>query len=264
MNFLSLRKDNLDELVFANRNKLYGAYALRRNYESHLVRGTFATIAFFLLIFAASYLRPAPETPAYDPFDQVIAPTKLSDLVLVIEPQVAPKPPVTRLEHSRTDNGRYEITHRPVPDELPQQRPTPQPAEGGTPGEGTAVAPTGNPAATPSTIPAEGTAAPTFETFVEIMPEYPGGVESMMRFLQSHMQYPSQAYQAGVEGKVLLSFIVEKDGTISHIQVERRLGFGCDEEAMRVVALMPKWVPGRQNGKNVCVKFSLPVRFALQ
>lgn len=98
---------------------------------------------------------------------------------------------------------------------------------------------------------------------VEQMPEYPGGTDAMMRFLAQNIKYPVDAQQRGVQGMVVLSFIITKSGEINTVKVERSVDPALDKEAIRVVSLMPNWIPGKQSGKNVNVKFTLPVRFAL-
>jgi TonB family protein len=101
-------------------------------------------------------------------------------------------------------------------------------------------------------------------TFVEQMPQFAGGEGAMLQFLGSNIQYPSDAKAKGVEGLVVLGFVVETDGTISELQTIKSLGHGTDEEAMRVVKLTSgKWTPGRQNGKVLRVRYTLPIRFAL-
>ncbi len=100
-------------------------------------------------------------------------------------------------------------------------------------------------------------------TVVEELPEFPGGTSAMMDFLQTNLRYPEAAKDAGIQGTVFVSFVVESDGSISNIKVLRGIGGGCDEEAVRVVGMMPKWEPGRQRGEAVRVQFNMPVRFVL-
>ena len=101
-------------------------------------------------------------------------------------------------------------------------------------------------------------------SIVEEMPEYPGGMDKLVEYLSQNIKYPQQAIEKGIEGKVFVSFIVEKDGSVSNVQVQRSLGGGCDEEAVRVVKAMPKWKPGKQDGKPVRVRYNLPINFRLQ
>ncbi len=108
--------------------------------------------------------------------------------------------------------------------------------------------------------------APSKEIFtiVEVQPEFVGGVDSLMSFLKSNIEYPAPALKSNIQGTVYISFVVEPDGSISTVKCLRGIGGGCDEEAMRVVKMMPKWKPGLQRGEPVRVYFNLPVRFIIQ
>ncbi|MBR1550076.1 MAG: energy transducer TonB [Bacteroidales bacterium] len=98
-------------------------------------------------------------------------------------------------------------------------------------------------------------------TVVEQAPEYPGGMEALYQFIASNIKYPGSP-ETSVNGKVVVSFVIEKDGSISNAKVVRELAPGFGDEALRVVKLMPKWKPGRQNGEPVRVQFNLPVNFS--
>jgi len=100
-------------------------------------------------------------------------------------------------------------------------------------------------------------------TIVEQMPEFPGGNEKMVEFISLNTQYPQEAKEKGVQGRVLVNFVVDTDGSITDVKVMRGIGSGCDEEAVRVVKSMPKWQPGRQRGEAVKVAFTLPFTFKL-
>ncbi len=106
------------------------------------------------------------------------------------------------------------------------------------------------------------TDAPIF-TVVEVMPQYPGGDEARIKFLIDNMHYPAEAMKNGIQGTVYITFVVETDGSVSNVKVLRGVGSGLEEEAMRVVNLMPKWTPGTQSGKAVRVQFNMPIRFSL-
>lgn len=99
---------------------------------------------------------------------------------------------------------------------------------------------------------------------VEQMPQFPGGDSELMKFIGSNLKYPTIAAENGIEGRVVIRFVVGKDGNVSDVQVVRSLDPSCDKEAVRVVKTMPKWVPGKQNGRNVPVYYTLPVLFKLQ
>lgn len=101
-------------------------------------------------------------------------------------------------------------------------------------------------------------------TYCEQMPEFVGGTEKMYEYLVNTIRYPKMAQDSMVEGLVVLTFVVQKNGSITDVkQVSSPLGFGLDEEAQRVVQIMPKWSPGRQKGKRIAVMFTLPIRFKL-
>lgn len=105
-------------------------------------------------------------------------------------------------------------------------------------------------------------ATPIF-TVVEEQPEYPGGNAEMFKFLAQKIKYPAAASKANVQGKVFVSFVVTTDGDIADVQILKGIGFGCDAEAARVVSKFPKWTPGKQNGKAVNVRYTVPINFQL-
>jgi TonB family protein len=99
---------------------------------------------------------------------------------------------------------------------------------------------------------------------VEQMPEFPGGMGEAMKFLAKNMKYPISAQQAKIEGRVIVQFVVGKDGSVSDVKVMRGVSPELDAEAIRVVSMMPKWIPGKQRGKAVAVKYTMPIMFRLQ
>ena len=101
-------------------------------------------------------------------------------------------------------------------------------------------------------------------TSVEQMPQFPGGDEALMKFLSSHINYPPMAAENNVQGKVILQFVVGKDGRVGEVKIARSVDKDLDKEAMRVVKSLPKFIPGRQNGQAVPVWYTLPVSFKLQ
>lgn len=98
---------------------------------------------------------------------------------------------------------------------------------------------------------------------VEVMPQYPGGQIAMLKYFMENIKYPEQAMKKGIQGRVAVSFIVEKDGSISDVKPVLSVHPLLNKEAVRVVKSMPKWTPGKQNGKPVRVRFNLPVMFKL-
>ena len=105
---------------------------------------------------------------------------------------------------------------------------------------------------------------PEIFKWVQSPPEFPGGLVAMMKYLRDNIKYPNYAREVGIQGTVYINFVVEIDGSITAVNVLRPIGGGCEEEAMRVVENMPKWIPGKQRDIPVRVSFNLPVKFTLQ
>lgn len=99
---------------------------------------------------------------------------------------------------------------------------------------------------------------------VEQMPSFPGGPSALMEWLSNNVKYPVVAQENGVQGRVIVSFVVERDGSITDVKVVRGVDPSLDKEASRVVRAMPRWIPGKQNGSAVRVKYNVPVAFRLQ
>lgn len=96
---------------------------------------------------------------------------------------------------------------------------------------------------------------------VEQMPQYPGGQAAMMKFLADSLQYPTFEAENGVQGRVIARFIVDEKGDVKEPTVIRSLSPNCDKESLRVIGLMPRWIPGKQNNKNVAVYYTIPILF---
>ena len=99
---------------------------------------------------------------------------------------------------------------------------------------------------------------------VEQMPSFPGGPSALMAYLSSHVKYPAVAEENGIQGRVTVQFVVEKDGSVTDVKTMKSVDPSLDREAERVVKSMPKWIPGKQNGSAVRVKYFVPVVFRLQ
>lgn len=103
----------------------------------------------------------------------------------------------------------------------------------------------------------------TIFTVVEESAMFPGGQEELMKYISENLRYPQQAREEGTQGLVYVTFVVEKDGSLTDIRILRDLGNGCGEEAVRIVKTMPKWIPAKQRGKEVRMQYNLPVKFTL-
>lgn len=108
------------------------------------------------------------------------------------------------------------------------------------------------------------TAEKTYEMFdIQKAPAFPGGEAEMLKFLSANIKYPALARENAIQGSVVISFVVQADGTVGDAKIVKDIGAGCGKEALRVVSLMPRWKPGEANGEPVRVRYTLPVRFKL-
>ena len=104
----------------------------------------------------------------------------------------------------------------------------------------------------------------TWDCIPETMPQFPGGQEVLMKYLAANIKYPASAVKAKKQGRVIVTFIVQKDGSVTHAKIAKSIDPELDAEALRIVKGMPKWTPGTQNGKPVSVRYTIPVKFSLQ
>lgn len=100
-------------------------------------------------------------------------------------------------------------------------------------------------------------------TVVEQMPEYPGGMDAMIKLIQKELSYPAEARKKGIQGTTYVEMVIEKDGSMSRINAVKGFDDACDKEALRVIKLFPKWIPGKQSGEAVAVKYVLPIKFKI-
>lgn len=269
-----LRPSTLDEIIFEGRNKAYGAFDLRQSYPVHVRRAIGgAMLLFLLLAFAPIVVRMfAPPAPAYKaPLEPVIDLTPGPVFKSIEEP----KPVVPPAAGSRVPTAA--LPTRIVADDQarPQEKPAVEPIDAlpgpvttigpgevpldglGVPGEGSANKPLD------LTTPAASTDKPEVFLTAERMPKFVGGDAAMIDFLRRNMRYPAMALREQVEGKVFVAFTVSASGEIVDVQVIKGLGFGTDEEALRVVRKMPAWEPGAQNNHPVAVRYTLPITFRI-
>lgn len=259
----------LDEIVFEHRNKDYGAFELRTTYSKTVNRAMWIGITLFSGIFFTSYIFAHQKEDVEQKTIVVLNPdnyTQFEEPPIEKIPEPEPAKPVEQVRTIR--HVVPEVVENTIIEEAP---PTPEEMEGSiisnvtTPGDKVeGIAETPPPVAPPvETKIAEVVEDNTPFLTVEVNPSFVGGLSEMYKFLSKILKYPSAAQRNNIEGRVYLNFIVERDGSITDINVLKSVGFGCDEEAVRAVKLMPKWTPGKQNGRNVRVKYTIPVSFKL-
>ncbi|GAB4042298.1 energy transducer TonB [Spirosoma jeollabukense] len=268
-------KATLDDIVFADRNKAYGAYDLRKTYPRTVTRALIiGGILFTLGVLTPNIitaLTPEKEEQAMVEVDLMKLPPP------PIDPNEPPPPPPPPVEMPKVNTVKFLPPEVKPDEEVPEETPPPaveelkeavaaeKTQEGDPNAEEVIAAPEASAAPTKVEVAVE--AAPKEEeifTVVEQQPEFTGGMAALGQYLQKNLRYPAAAQRANVSGRVFVSFVVNTDGSIQDVQVLKGLGFGTDEEAQRVVKGMPKWRPGKQSGRPVRVKYNLPINFTLE
>lgn len=266
---------NLLDIIFENRNKGYGAYALRTTYPRRLTKSlaitAFIVITLSLIILLSLFHKHKLITPP-----PPINPVELSDVKIKEQdppPVLPPNPPASpklaaQIKYTQIDIVKDQLAR---PQEQPpnldqiQQKAIGLQTRPGVP-EGDAAALIGN-AINGVT---ENTKTDKPFITVEQMPHFPGTTtdeesnRQALAFVSKHINYPAVAREQGIQGTVVVQFIIGADGKLTDIHVLGKApGGGLAEEAVRTVKQMPPWIPGRQNGRNVAVQFVLPIRFTL-
>jgi periplasmic protein TonB len=258
----------LDDVIFESRNKAYGAYALRQSYGKRMKQGMFFGLSFFALLVSSPLIanRMKAKTELMD--NRVIEMAAIKPDVPKTPIAPPPPPPPVKQQMATT---RFEP---PVVTEEAETEPPMPRVDDITTNVSTQTQKGDNseafvnvveaPAAPPIDVPVKTVVEEpkTFE-YVEQMPEYPDGMKAMFRFLSEHVKYPAVARENGIEETIYIGFVVGNDGTIRNVNVKRGKNSSLNEEAVRVVSMMPKWKAGRQNGKAVNVAYTLPIKFHL-
>jgi len=251
----------MDDIVFENRNRMYGAYILRKMYNKEVVRALIISIAIMVAGLAyplASSYRANNTGRSIGIIDETIFMPKAPDKAEI--PDTPPPPPPSTDTEKKIMFIAPTVTNDDVPDDIISLNQddlnmisTNEPVNA-----------TEEPVVVKKDDIIEVIDISDPVIFAEEMPSFPGGDGERLRFLSDNIQYPQLASENGIQGTVYVQFIVNSTGEITDAKILRGIGGGCDEEALRVVNAMPRWHPGKQNGKNVRVLFSLSVSFRLQ
>jgi protein TonB len=257
------------DVVFDQKNKSYGAYALRRQSASNTVKALFIAGTLFILLFLSpkilSLIRG--NTTTDDVYEQK------TPVTVQLPPAVNPKtlpPPSIEPPQAKKNVLRFPppiVVDREVDTDPPQIKelvnadPGQKTIAGDPDGQLVITAATGK--GPEQTAVVEDDKVYDIYVPLEVQPMFPGGMNKFYTYLSKAIRYPEMAQENGIQGKVFMSFIVEKNGTLTDIKVERKLGSGTDEEAIRVLKASPHWMPGIQNGRPVRVKYNIPISFSL-
>lgn len=277
---IDLTTNRWTDLIFAGRNQAYGAYRLRRSTPKRNLMSILSIAALAAIIIAVFWIKRAYDSyaAAHVKVEQV---NELSALqkqekkakVERKEPIIQKKQEVVKEVKSsikfvapviKKDNEVKPEEQMKTQDELNETKT----AIGALTVEGNSDK--GEVLKVAQRVADEPVEAPKKEVenkvfdIVENMPEFPGGMGALNKFLRENVRYPVVAQENGVQGRVTIQFVVEKDGSVSDVKVAKSVDPSLDKEALRVVKSMPKWIPGKQNGAAVRVKYMVPVTFRLQ
>jgi protein TonB len=270
MNILGNNSSKLNEVIFENRNKNYGAYAIRQSYNDSLMKSLICLSSIIVLVFGSAFAynkatkAPAEEKltifddPALDPIEYSTK-VDLTPITKPVENTAAAATAPAGAIATVISNDAPEPT-------TPTNLSTPISGVGTETGTGistdgpeTSSVTTISVAATPAVISTEAVVV------ADEMPEFEGGTAGLMRYVRQNISYPSVAREIGVEGTVYVSFVINETGNVESAKVMKGIGYGCDEEVIRVVNKMPRWKKvGRNAGRPVKVRFNIPVAFRLQ
>lgn len=265
MNDYEMMNGTLDDLVFEDRNKEYGAYMLRKEYAKNQLAAFFLSMLVFLVLIVIAYwpkqamaadkivmhkevhtvLTPPPPLPkSPKPLEMKIpAPPKIK--------YMAPKVTTSVVPADKKMPDMEDIMKAPV---ISNDGPNHLPDFGGTQVIGEPVE------IHDKTQPKK----PKIRDFVSEAPRFPGGEAALYSYLKSHINYPEMARELGIQGKVYLTFVVAADGHIIDVNLKRGVDKTLNKEAERVIKGMPNWIPGKDNGKPVYVRCSLPIEFKVK
>lgn len=260
------------DLVFKDRNKSYGAYVLRTDSSKNLLRAFFiaAPLFTFSIVLPQALSRLQADADVQHA-DQIV---EVQDLVSPPAKPLTPKPasavPAPKLEKVKTVKltADIRVVDQPVSsDEMPSLDDLKDAAVGSVTQQGIASA------AQPVTATAQGGAGaesiPAADNSIreasslDSYPEFEGGMAAWAKYIQKNLRYPPQAMEDGLQGKVFVSFVIEKDGSISNVTVIRGVAGSLDQEALRVIQKSPKWKAGMQNKQYVRVRYNIPISFSL-
>ena len=263
-------------LVFSNRNKSYGAYELRSQSSSILTKSLFIAgsvfISLFIIPMVYSHFKPVEVAAVPVIMDTTLPPPVVHEMKKVEPKKAEPVKVEPVLEKVKTVNMSSNI--KVVQEPIAEPPTTAQindaviasTTQDGVEGKGNIlpIAPTTGTGGGGGTA-TEGVVDNSIHNVngIDVYPEFPGGMAAWAKFIQRTLRYPYMAQESGVQGKVYLSFVIEKDGAITDVSVTRGIGAGCDEEAVRVLKKSPKWKAGLQNNQAVRVRYNMPINYTI-
>ncbi len=260
--------DSWCDMVFEDRNKEYGAYVLRKQDRRNTTIAILISVAIFVLGFSLPAI-----IKLLTPEDEAVVDTSFKVETTLIDPppldKTPPPPPVVPpppLKSTVKFTPPKVVKDEEAEDPPPTQEQLKEVDAGVKTEEGDDSLGVDHSLDNGNALVEEDPNKVFDWVSIEQKPEYPGGEGELMKYIAKNIQYPRMEKENGVSGTVYLSFVIDKNGSVTDVSVARGVagGKGLDAEALRVVKSMPSWKPGKQNGNSVRVKYSLPVKFVLK
>ncbi|HVW94725.1 MAG TPA: TonB family protein [Mucilaginibacter sp.] len=264
---LDIKNQHWIDVVFTGRNKAYGAYQLRSSNEKNIRKALLIGVVVFVLAISANTIIDMISGFIPKGKEKI----KITNVVLSPPPQdikKPPPPPPPEPPKPKVDQVKFPPPVVKPDVEVKEKPPTVEelkvadPGQKNLKGDKNADVVIDEPVGNADTKVTEEDPNKIF-TSVEKVPAFPGGMDAFYKYLSKNIRYPAIARENGTQGKVIVTFVCERDGSLTDIRVSRGIGDGCDEEAKRVISASPKWQPGIQNGRPVRVQYSVPITFSL-
>lgn len=271
-NQVSEEPDTL-EILFANRNKAYGAYVLRRSYPGHLARAFGLSLLLLLLFVFFSFRRSGSRNHGSANMDSTIC--LCGDLPALPEKPLVPKP-LPRQPVPKRATIRYVPPLVQQDEKVPDDEWNTVETVLSTEGTVSHVTAEGTTDVPPDLLTSTGELEPPYAENTGLEPEqpyelfdiqkapgFPGGERALIHYLVESIRYPELARENNIQGVVVVAFVIDQNGKVKDVSVVKDIGGGCGLEASRIVQAMPDWTPGEANGHSVKVRYMLPIRFSL-
>lgn len=265
---INLSSSEWTDLVFEGRNKEYGAYTMRQSsMQRHIYALLISTAVVAVIISLPALIKAVIPSSSIFKFEEPIILSPVDMMADVPKPDIPMEQPKVELKAQTLKFTPPEITDAKNIKE--DDKLLAQESLNETRGvisvntqEGSLDRNAVSEGVATNNVITETEDKPSFG--VEQMPLFPGGEKELMAFISKNLKYPAIASDNGIQGRVVLRFVVSKTGDVTDVQILKGLDPACDKEAVRVVKAMPRWIPGRQNGRNVPVYYTLPVTYRLQ
>ncbi|MCW3077876.1 MAG: TonB family protein [Bacteroidetes bacterium] len=262
MSYLINNQQKVNEIIFANRNKSYGAYAIRSAYGNTILKSLALMLSGFGTIMCVAFFmsnKPADESAAI----QTLLDDSVYTVEVSLEPPKLPEPFIPQQKSQEGSSSMSTVISNTAAVETSTNMETGSgPTTSTLTTEGTGGPSSGTVASTPTVDSGVGEAV---FAVPDSPPEFEGGLKALYAFLGSKLKFPNEALEIGKEGTVYVKFVVDQNGKVCNLKLLNNLGYGLDQEALRVVSMIPDFKsPGKVNGRAVKVYYQLPIKFKVK